>query len=150
MEIKILKSIYHETFESHPCYTALVRVQNSSSVKRLRIRWKNLLRLAFFQNGNGHTGIENSKILKSSYKVALENCILISKSLHKTLAEILFRWFIVSFESRTYNTRWTNKGCINFPFHHTKSYVRYSVAVSVVYAFRIFCKVHTSKPYSVL
>ena len=39
----------------------------------------------FIQNGDAHTGplFKNSKIVKFNDKVALENWILISKSLHK-------------------------------------------------------------------
>ena len=39
----------------------------------------------FFQNRNAHTGplFKNSKMLKFSNKVALENFILVSKSLQK-------------------------------------------------------------------
>ena len=44
----------------------------------------------FFQDRNAHTGplFKNSKLLKFSDKVALENSTLISKSLYKTLPKI--------------------------------------------------------------
>ena len=72
---------------------------------KLRILQKKPLRLMFFQNRNAHTGpfFENSKILTFFDKVAHENCLLISSSLHKALLKILCDWFTVSFESHTHN-----------------------------------------------
>ena len=108
VDIKTLKTIYHAIFESRPSYASLVWAQkNSSRVKRLHILHKKSLRLCFFQNGNVHTGtlFKNSKILKFSDKVALENCILIIRSLHKTLPKIFCGWFTLSFKSYTNDTR---------------------------------------------
>ena len=47
----------------------------------------------FFRNRNVH------KTLKFSDKVALENFILISKTLYKILPKVLCDWFTLSFES---------------------------------------------------
>ena len=67
-----------------------------------------------FQNRNTYTGslFINSKNLKFSDKVALENCILISESLHKSFPKILCDWFTLSSKSHKHNTRWANSGCI--------------------------------------
>ena len=95
---------------------------------------KILLRL-FFLNRDVHTGplFKNLNILKFSDKVALESCLLIRKSLHKTLLEILFDWFTQSFEFRTYNNWWANQGCFTVPFHCAKTYGRYSSSINVIY-----------------
>ena len=69
--------------------------------------------------------IINAKFLKFSDTVALENCLLISKSFQKTLPKILSDWFTLSFESHTCNNRWTKPGCVNVPFHRTKTDDRY-------------------------
>ena len=58
----------------------------------------------FFQNRNAHTG-PLFKILKFNGKVAFENCILISKSLHKTLPKIFCDWFTLSFESHAHKAK---------------------------------------------
>ena len=94
----------------------------------------------FFQNRNAHTGplFKNAKILKFSGKVSLENCVLIRKSLHKTLPKILCDWFTLCFESITHSTRWTSNGFINVPSHRTKSYGRYSVTINVIYTWNVF------------
>ena len=132
--IKTLKSIYHVIFESHLPYASLVCAENSSSAKRLLILQKKSLRL-FFQNGNAHTGplFKNWKILKFSDKVALDNCILISKSLHKSLSKIICNWFTLSIESCTHNTWLAGNGWIYVPSHRTKSYGRYLVTVNVIH-----------------
>ena len=78
--------------------------------------------IIFFQDRNAHIGPlfkkknkkknkkkKKKKKKKFGYKVALEKCILISKSLYKTLAKILCNWFTLSFESETYNSRWAKK-----------------------------------------
>ena len=75
---------------------------------------------------------KKSKILKVSDQVALENSILISKTLHKTLLKILCDWFNLAFEYRTYSTRWANKCCINVPSHCIKSYGRYFVIINTI------------------
>ena len=50
---------------------------------------------------------KNFKILKFSDKVPLDNCLLIAKSARKTLLKIILKWFTLSFESHTYNIRWS-------------------------------------------
>ena len=71
-----------------------------------------------FQNRNADTGPlfkKTPEILKFVDKVDLDNWILISKPLHKTLLKILCDWFTLSFESHTYNIRWANK--CSFPLY---------------------------------
>ena len=83
LDIKTLRSVYYAIFEPHLCYASLVWAQNTNSVKRLHLLQKKSLRLMFFQSRTSHTGplFKMSKIPKSFYKIALEKCILISKSL---------------------------------------------------------------------
>ena len=78
----------------------------------------------FFQNWNAHTSplFKNLKILEFSDKVALENCILISKSLLKILPKTHCDWFILSLESNTHSVIWAHNGCIGVPSHFNKYY----------------------------
>ena len=48
---------------------------------------------------------KNSEFANVSEKDAHQHCILISRSLHKTLPKILFDWFTLSFEFLTHNTK---------------------------------------------
>ena len=92
------KLIYHAIFESHLSYASSVRVQNSSFVKRLYILKKKSLRLMInFPNRNTHTGplSKNLKMLKFRGKVANEYCILVIKSLRKSLPKIICEQFIL-------------------------------------------------------
>ena len=59
---------------------------------------KTIAQANVFLYRNTHTGSlsKNLKILKFSDKVSLDNCLIISKSLHKTFLKILFDWFTVS------------------------------------------------------
>ena len=90
IDIKTRKSIHHAIYESHLSYTSLVWVQNSSSYKRLNFTQKKKQFTLFFLNRNAHTSplFKNSEILKFSDKVALENCIFISKSLERLVHSI--------------------------------------------------------------
>ena len=109
--------MYHAIFESHlPYYASLVWVWYSSSVKRLHYTDINS---HIFQNRNTHTSplFKNWNILELSVKLVHENCIIVSKSLHKTLPKILCDWFILSFESHSYSISWA----------------RYSVNTNVIY-----------------
>ena len=100
--MKTQKSVYHAIFESH------LRVlhwlgTNSSSVKRPLILQKKSAFFFFFVNRNARAGplIKNLKNLKFCDKVALENCLLLSKSLHKTFPKIFFDRIMLSFEPHT-------------------------------------------------
>ena len=113
-DMKALKSISHAIFKSHLSYATMVSAQNSSSVKRLLILQKSL-RLISFLSRYARIGppLKNLENLKFSDKVALENCLLVSKSYRKTLPKIFFKWFTLCFESHTCNTRWANQGCLS-------------------------------------
>ena len=104
------------------------------------IFYRKKFKLFFFQNRNALTDplFKNAKILKFRGNVALENCILIRKYLHKTLPKILCDWFTLSFESHAHSTRWASNGCINLRPHLTKSYGRYSVTINAIYIWNVF------------
>ena len=74
-------------------------------------------------------------------KVAIENCILISKSLHKTLPKIPCDRFTLSFESHRH-TEWGSNGCINALSHRTKSYGRSFVAINAIYVWNFMQRQH--------
>ena len=80
VDMKTLKSIYHAIFELQLCYASLFWTYNSSSDRRLYILQKQSLRLMLFQNRNTHACplFKNSKVLKFSDKIALENFILVN------------------------------------------------------------------------
>ena len=114
------KWIYHAIFESYLSYTSLVWTQNSSSVKRLHILQKKSLRLMIFQSRNAHTDplLKCSKILQFSDKVALENCILISKSLHYQKSFVT----VSLYPSNLTHTQYTmGKQCLYMFVHHIVS-----------------------------
>ena len=106
LDIKSLRPVYYATFESHLYYASLVWAQNTDPVKRLHLLQKSL-RITFFQSRNSHTYplFKVSKILKAFDKIALENCIFISKSLKGLLLCIFNNWFKFPFESHPHVTR---------------------------------------------
>ena len=55
VDINILRSIYFAFFESYLNFCSLVRAQNTSSIHRLVILWKNTLRIINFQPRNSNT-----------------------------------------------------------------------------------------------
>ena len=135
IEYKNSEVAYYAIFESHLCYALLVWAQNTNSVKRLHLLQKKSLRIMFFQSRNSHTGplFKVSKILKSFYKKALENCIFISKSLQGLSPSVFNNWFKFSFESHSHDTRWSNLGYLKISFYRTKTYDRYSMFVNSIY-----------------
>ena len=97
----------------------------------------------FFQDRNAHTDplFKISKILKFSGKVAFQNCILISKSLHRTLPKIPCDRFTLSFESHTHTRRGSND-CIKVLSHRTKSYGRCFVTINAIYIWKFLQSQH--------
>ena len=125
-------------------YSSLVWAQNFSSVKRLCILQKKALRLIHFQKRNTHTSplFMHSKILKFSDKIALENCILVSKCINKSLPKLFHNWFTFSFESHDHNTRWSELGCLKQPSYRTKCFGRFSTINSAIYSWNYLQKQH--------
>ena len=70
-----------------------------------------------FLNLNAYTSplFRDLNILKLSDKIALENCLFINKYFNKCLPTIFKNWFTLSSDFHTYNTRWSNLGCIVVP-----------------------------------
>ena len=130
---KTLWSIDHAIFELHLYYSSLVWAQNSNSVKRLFVLPKKSLRIIYFLNHNAHTSplFRELKILKLPDKIALENCFFINKYFKKSLPTIFKNWFTLSSDFHTYNTPWSNLGCIVVPPYNNKLYGRNSVNIRV-------------------
>ena len=93
---KVLKSIYHAIIEPHLYYSSLAWAQNSS-----------------FLSHNAHTSplFRQLSILKLPDKIVL----FINKYFNKCLPKIFKKWFTLSSNCHTYNTRCPNLGCIFAP-----------------------------------
>ena len=147
---KTLKSIYHAAiFEPHLYYSSLFWAQNSNSISRLFVLQKKSLRIIYFLNHNAHTFplFRDLNILKLPDKIALENCLFINKYFNKCLPTIFKNWFTLSSDFHTYNTRWSNLGCIVVPPHNTKLYGRNSVNISAVYSWNYLQKLNENNPF---
>ena len=96
---------------------------------------KKSLRIIYFQNRNAHTSplFRELNILKLPDKIAIEKCLFINKYFKKCLSTIFENWFSLSSDFHTYDTRWSNLGCVVVPPHNTKLYGRSSVNISTVY-----------------
>ena len=95
----------------------------------------------YFLNHNAHTSplFRDLNILKLPDKIALENCFFINKYFKKCLSTIFKNCFTFSSYFHTYNTCWSNLGCIvlallyrNCPliFKHTCCFSKHSVLFS--------------------
>ena len=69
------------------------------------------------------SSLQNIKISKLSDKLALENCIIICKSLHQTSKNLF--WLVYS--------RWENKGFENAESRRSTSHGRYSITKNAKY-----------------
>ena len=98
----------------------------------------------YFQKRNTYTAplFRNSKILRFSDKVAVENCLFICKCLNRTLPPIFNNWFTLSLDSHDHYTRWSELGCLKKPYHRTKIYGRFSFIVSAIYSWNYLQKQH--------
>ena len=112
-----------------------LNAQNINSIKRLHILQKKSLRLMYFVNRNAHTTplFKDSNILTFPDKIAFENCIFIKNYFNQTLPTPLKNCFTLTTDSYTYNTRWSNLGCLEIPRHKSKIYGRQSVNISAIY-----------------
>ena len=107
------KSLYHAIFEPDLYYSSLVSAQNSNSIK-LFVLQKKSLRIIYFLNHNAHTSLlfRHLNIVKLPDKIVLENCLYINKYFNKCLPTIFKIRFTLSSDFHTYNTCWSNLGCI--------------------------------------
>ena len=149
---KTLKSIYHAIFEPHLYYSSLVWAQNSNSIKRLFVLQKKSLRIIYLLNYNAHTStlFRDFNILKLPDKIALENCLFINKYFNKCLPTNFKNWFTLSSDFYTYNTRWSNLGCVVVARRNTKLYGKNSVNISAVYSWNYIQKLNENNLLSII
>ena len=78
---------------------------------------KKFLWVIYFLNHNAHTSplFRELNILKFPDKISLKNCLFIDRSFNKCLPAIFKNWFTLSSDVHTYNTCWSNLGCIVAP-----------------------------------
>ena len=98
----------------------------------------------YFLNCYAHTDplFKDSKILKFSDKIALENCIFIEKYFNQILPTPFKTWFTLFTDSRTHNTRRPNSACLKILPHKTKIYGRQSVNISGIYIWNYLQRIH--------
>ena len=78
---------------------------------------KKFLWVIYFLSHNTHTSplFRELNILKCPDKISLKNCLFIDRSFNKDLPAIFQNWLTLSSDVHTYNTRWSNLGCIVVP-----------------------------------
>ena len=79
--LKILRSIYFAIFDSFLFYCCLVWAQNCSTIQRIVILQKKVVRIINFQPRNSDTSLlfKLNSILKFQDKICLENILFVSK-----------------------------------------------------------------------
>ena len=89
----------------------------------------------FFLRREAHINplFNDFNILKFHDKIAVENCIFMHKSFKQQLPQPFDKWFGLSSNFHTHNTRWSNLGCLNVPSHRTKLYERNSACISAIF-----------------
>ena len=89
----------------------------------------------FFLRREAHTNplFKDYNIYKFHDKIAVENSILIHKSLKYQLPQPFNSWLGLFANFHTHDTRWSNLGCLNVPFLRTKLYGRNSVCNSAIF-----------------
>ena len=86
VSLKILRSIYFAIFDSYLSYCCLVWAQNYSTIQRIIILQKKVIRIINLQPRNFHTSplFKQNSTLKFQDKICLENILFISKSLNNS------------------------------------------------------------------
>ena len=128
------------------------KTQILNSTKRLFVFQKRSLRIMYFLNNNAHISLlfRELNILTLPDQIGLENCLFINKYFNKCLPTVFKNWFTLSSDFHTYNTRWSNWGCIVVPPRNTKLYGRNSVNISAVYTWNYLQKLNKNNLFSKL
>ena len=132
--LKILRSIYFATFDSYLFYYCLVWAQNCSTIQRIRVLQKKVIRIINFQPRNLDTSLlfKQNSILKFQDKICLENILFVSKSLNNLSPSIFNTWFSFSSDQHNYETSSSTQGNLIKLFYKTKRYEKYSITVSAI------------------
>ena len=132
--LKILRSIYFATFDSYLFYYCLVWGQNCSTIQRIRVLQKKVIRIINFQPRNLDTSLlfKQNSILKFQDKICLENILFISKSLNNLSPSVFNTWFSFSSDQHNYETSSSTQGNFIKRFYKTKRYGKFSITVSAV------------------
>ena len=134
VSLKILRSIYFAIFDSYLSYCCLVWAQNCSTIQRIKILQKKVIRIINFQLRNFYTSppFKQNSILKFQDKICLKSILFISKSLNNLSPSVFNKWFTFSTDQHNYETSSSTHGnLINF-LYKTKRYGKYSVTESAV------------------
>ena len=75
-------------------------------------------------------------------QMSTNKCLFINKYFNKCLPTTFKNWFTLSPDFRTYNTRWSNSGCIVVAPLNTKLYGRNSVNINAVYSWNYLQKLN--------
>ena len=107
---------------------------------------RNLYELSIFWK-EMHIRLISLKIKTSwSFKVSLENCILICRYFNQSLPKSFKIWFTLATASHRHNTRCSNSGCLKIPSHKRKIYGRHSVNITsgAIYPWNYLQKTHVN------
>ena len=98
----------------------------------------------FFVQKDVHNNslFKDCNILKFHDKTALQSSIFIHKSFKHELSQPFNSQFGLSLNFNTQNTRWSNLGFLNVPFHITKLYGRNSVSINAIFTRNYFQNLH--------
>ena len=129
VSLKILRSIYFAIFDSYLSYCCLVWAQNCSTIQRIVILQKKVVRIINFQPRNFHTSplIKQSSILKFQHKICLENILFVSKSLNNLSPSVSNTWLIFSSNQNSCETSSSTQGNLKANRHG-----KYSITISAV------------------
>ena len=129
-----LISIYHALFDSHLNYATIVWGQTKSSINRVFIIQKKVLRTIHFKGKFHHTSslFFASNIIKLPDKTSIENCLFVSKYLNNQLPEIFNNWCVFSSNTHRYETSCSEKGMIKAKSFNTKSHGKEAIIYSAI------------------
>ena len=134
VSLKILRPTYFAIFDSYLSYCSLVWAQNFSTIQRIVILQKKVVRITNFQPRNFHTSplFKRNFILKSQDKICLENILFVTKSLNNLSPSIFNTWFSFSSDQHNYEISSSTQGNLMKLFYKTNRYGKYSITISAV------------------
>ena len=132
--LKIIRSIYFAICDSYLSYCCLVWAQNSSTIQRIIILQKKVVRIISFQPRIFHTSplFKQNSILKFQDKICLENILFVSKCLKNRSPSIFNMWFSFSSNQHNYETSSSPQGNLMKLFYKTNRYGKHSITASAV------------------
>ena len=134
INMKTLRNISFDIFDSHLRYSCIVWAQNIDTVTGLIILQKRALRIMNFKDQLFQSSplFFSNNILKLGDKITLGNILFVSKCINRQVLSIFYDWFAFSGNLHRYETWWYVTNHLNIPTFRTQKYGHICIRTSAI------------------